>query len=64
MVAERPLRWEITDIVGVKFKAGNVNNITNDNRIEIAIGNLKNGVYLVRISDGVNTRLNRFVIAR
>ena len=64
MVAKRYISWEISAITGIKFKTGNVTNVTKDSRIEIAIDNLKNGIYQVRINDGVNMRLNRFVIAR
>jgi hypothetical protein len=63
MITKRDINWEISSITGVRFKTGNVTNV-KDGKIEIAIDNLKNGIYLVRVSDGVNVRLSRFVIAR
>ena len=63
MSTKRGINWEISSITGVRFKTGNVTNVKGS-KIEIAIDNLKNGIYLARVSDGVNVRLTRFVIAR
>ena len=63
MISKRDINWEISSITGVRCKTGNVTNV-KDSKIEIAIDNLKNGIYLVRFSDGVNVRLSRLVITR
>ena len=62
--ALRNASWEITNISGVKFKSGNVTKLLGEGKIEIAVDNLKNGIYFLRINDGVNTTVKKFVIAR
>ena len=64
MAVKSNLRWEIIDITGVKLKTGNVADVSKSNTIEIAIDNLKNGIYQLRFSDRLNILLNRFVVAR
>ena len=64
MAAKRDIRWEIFDVTGVKLKTGNVSNAIKYSTTEIAVDNLKNGVYQLRINDGINIRLNKFLIAR
>jgi hypothetical protein len=58
------LNWEIIDITGAKLKTGSVSNVSNGKRIEIAIDDLKNGIYQLKFSDRINVMSNRFVIAR
>jgi acid phosphatase len=62
-MAAKYSRWEIIDITGTVLKAG-VAQAGKGNTIQIAVDNLKNGIYQLRVSDGLNIRLNRFVIGR
>jgi hypothetical protein len=63
-VNAKNLRWEIVDITGSKLKTGTVANVSKGTRIEIAVGNLNNGVYQLRFVDHSNILVNKFVIAR
>ena len=57
------VNWEITDIAGKKMKTGKANLIKGD-RIQIAVDGLKNGIYQMRVGNGLQMRSKRFVIAR
>ncbi len=64
MAPKKYIGWEIIDITGKKFKSGIVSNATKSNGVEIPVHNLKSGAYLLRISDGVNTKVNKFIKSR
>ncbi len=63
-IVSKNVSWEITNTSGSKLKSGNVTNISGGKKIDIETGDLKNGIYLLRILDGVNMRIKKFVIAR
>ena len=56
------IRWEIDGLMGAVLRRGDINGRVAKTSINIL--ELKNGVYVLRISDGTTIRLNKFVVTR
>ena len=58
------LNWEIINIAGTKLLQGMIANRANETSLDIATGKLNNGIYFIRVWDGIRVMVNRFIISR
>ncbi|MEO7444609.1 MAG: alkaline phosphatase family protein, partial [Ferruginibacter sp.] len=58
------INWEIVDVSGKKMKTGTTPYFIKAGTLNLPVDNLKNGIYQVRITDGLHVWVSKFVIAR